>query len=113
MSITGVREFGHTDEISFPNGDADDFVEFELPNNSNPAQRIQVELDCALEGELDAIVRATLFEDGIATTRSVRCNEGRVDLTVDNTRVQSLRIAFSVVSDPTFVDYTLRVIAFD
>ncbi|MBT8491659.1 MAG: hypothetical protein KJO07_01255 [Deltaproteobacteria bacterium] len=112
MSPTTTREFFYSDAISFPDGDAADFVELELPNNSNSAQNIEVTLDAAFEGQQDVLVRATLFEDGEQTTRIVQANQGTVSLTVDNTKVQTLRIHFSSVAEPTFVDYTLSVQAY-
>jgi len=111
LSITGTRELIHTNEISFPQGDQEDFVRFELPNNSNTSQRISVTLDCALDGQSDAIVRAFITEDG-QVVGSVMCNDGPQNITIDNSKAQDVRIAFSSVNAATFVDYTLTVAPF-
>lgn len=116
LSITGNRRLDHTGQISADQGDAEDWVEFELPNNSNPAHRITVELQCAFitDGLDEGQVRVTLFEDGEEeTTLTAACNEGPRDLTVDNGKVQSARIYFSVAPEAqTLVDYTLSVVGF-
>ncbi len=111
LSITGTRELIHSNEISFPAGDQEDFVRFELPNNSNPNQRVSVTLDCALDGQSDAIVRAFILEDGDIVD-TVTCNDGPTEVTIDNTRVQDVRIGFASVNAPTYVDYTLTVAPF-
>lgn len=112
LSITGTRSLLHTDEISAPSGDGDDWVAFRLPPSSNPQQRIYLTLDCALTGAPDAIVRATIWTDGAATTRSVACNAGEAPITVDNRLPHAVRV--HVVSAPTavHVDYTLTVRGF-
>lgn len=114
LRITGLRRLEYIDQISALLGDADDFVEFELPNNSNPSSRIRVKLDCDIEGDDSGQVRVTLYEDGeIDHTLRVLCNEGEKDLTVDNTKVQTARIYFAVTpGDQALVTYHLTVIGF-
>jgi hypothetical protein len=114
LSNTGTRDFTYADEISSPTGDAEDFVEFEFPNNSNPDQTVRITLDCTITGQADAQGAAVIFEDGVQDN-SLRapCNDGEQVLTVDNTKVQTVRIGFSSVADPTHIDYTLTVIGFE
>lgn len=101
-----------SDAISHPSGDDSDFIEFELPNNSNPNQNVFVTLDGFVDSQSDAVVHATLFEDGVETNTRVLLNEGEVTITVDNTKVQTLRVAFTSVDDVAHLDYTLTVVAF-
>lgn len=109
---TGLDELTHTNDISWPAGDLDDWVSFEYPNNSNPTQYTWLTLDCQIEGQQDAIIRAKIWEDGVATTKSVRCNEGEQRITIDNTKLQTVQIYFAVVAEPTYVSYTFHVRGF-
>ena len=112
MSPTGTRVLEYSGAISYPQGDQADYVEFEVPNNSNSSQRIYVTLDANLEGQQDAIIHATLFEDGEQVSRRVLANDGEVNLTIDNTKIQTLRIAFTSAGEPTYAEYTLTVRAY-
>jgi hypothetical protein len=117
MSPTGNRELVYFDQVSALEGDGDDWIEFELPNNSNSAQRIRVELRCEFSGQAsqNAQVRVTLWEDGEEDlTLRALCNDGLRELTVDNTKVQTARISFSVppVDAQVLVDYELRILGF-
>jgi hypothetical protein len=117
LSITGTRDFAYTDQISSPMGDMEDFVEFEFPNNSNPAQQVRITLDCTFsEAENGAQVRATVWEDGVEDIGlRADCNDGEQILTVDNTKVQTVRIYFSVGptgDEQTLVDYTITIVGF-
>jgi len=112
---TGLRELLYIDQVSAEAGDGSDFIEFELPNNSNPSQRIRVRLDCEFEpSEAGGQVRATLFENGEEDPGNmVLCNDGEKDLTIDNTKVQTARVHFSIPPDAqTLVTYHLTVIGF-
>lgn len=113
LRITGERQLIYTEEISNPAGDPEDFVEFELPNNSNPSQAIFVTLDCAITGDDHAVARVDILEDGVFDgTLSVLCNDGEKTLTVDNTAIQTARISISSAGEATHVDYTLTVVGF-
>ena len=111
LSITGERAFEHIDAISNVEGDLDDWVQFEFPNNSNPNQVMQMSLECTFIGP-ELLVRATIWEDGAPTLEAVSCNEGLQVLTVDNTKVQSVRIHFVGGDEPTLLDYRLSVVGF-
>lgn len=118
LSITGQREIEYTDQISAEEGDLEDFVQFELPNNSNPNQRISVSLDCDVYGDENVTARVDLFDvDGNDPTRitggPIDCNEGEFFVTVQNDLVQSARIRFFGVPEvQTLVEYTFIVDAF-
>jgi hypothetical protein len=112
LSITGTRQVMQTDAISAPAGDADDWLGFDLPNNSNPIQRVYLTLDCALDGDAAAQVRATLWTDGAATTSFAACNDGETAIDVDNTKPQLVQVHVSSAAAPVYVDYTLTVRAF-
>lgn len=112
LSITGTRSLVQTEEISAATGDAEDWVAFRLPASSNAQQRIYLTLDCALTGSPDAIVRATVWTDGVATTKSVACNAGEAPITVDNTLEHAVRVHVVSAPDDVHVDYTLTVRAF-
>jgi hypothetical protein len=112
LSITGEREFTYSDEISSPEGDDLDFIEFEFPNNSNTAQVVRITLDCAFEGDLEAVGAARILEDGEAGTLRVQCNEGEQTLTVNNTKVQTARVEITTAAGPTHLEYTLTVVGF-
>jgi uncharacterized protein YraI len=112
MSITGVRNFSHTNDVSYANGDQDDWVEFEFPNNANTSQPVWVTLNCNLVGGGNAQLRATLYEDGAGTTQIVLCNDGEKQLTVNNTKTQQLRIHFGITAPDIYATYTLTVIGF-
>ena len=109
MSPTGTREFTYTGDISFPDGDLEDFVEFELPNNSNPSTRMQITLDCTFTGQDDAIVRVNIYEDGVKGSETALCNDGATNITIDNTMVQTAVIEVSSASEPLHVQYSLFV----
>ncbi len=109
---TGTRNFSYSNAISFPDGDQDDWVEFEFPNNSNTAQRVWITLNCSITGDPGAQVRATVWEDGVKTTKIVLCGQGETQLTVDNTKTQQLQIHFGIASDPVYATYDLTVVGF-
>jgi hypothetical protein len=112
----GTRDFSYADQISTPMGDTEDWVEFEFPVSSTTTdQQVSIALDCVFsEAENGAQVRATVWEDGVEDLGLLAiCNGGEPTLTVDNTKVQSVRIYFTI--DPTddvqtLVDYNLTVV---
>lgn len=115
LRITGLRQLAYADQISAEAGDDADFIEFQLPNASNPLQRITVRLDCDFDlPDSGGQVRVTLHEDGeLDPGQMVLCNEGEQDLTVDNTKVQTAMVHFSITPDfQTRVDYELTIIGF-
>ncbi|NKQ35904.1 MAG: SH3 domain-containing protein [Chloroflexi bacterium] len=112
LSITGNRNFNYSDAISYEEGDQDDWIEFEFPNNSNPNQVVWITLDCAISGSDSAQVRATIYEDGGQTTKIVLCNQGETQLTVDNTKTQQVRIHFGITDENVYATYTLTVVGF-
>jgi hypothetical protein len=110
MSPTGTRVFYYSNDISFPEGDSEDFVEFRLPNNSNPNSTVWITLDCAIDGPEDTLVDARIWEDGVeSANKRVACNDGEQTITINNTKDQTVRIHFLSVSDAAYVDYTLTV----
>jgi hypothetical protein len=109
---TGTRNFSHANQVSYPNGDQEDWVEFEFPNNSNTSQRVWVTLDCTISGDPNAQLRATLWENGAATTQIAICNQGEVQLTVNNTAVQQLRVHFGITGEGIYADYALNVVGY-
>lgn len=118
LSITGTREIAYTDQISAQDGDTQDFVQFELPNNSNPNQNIAVSIDCDVYGDEDAFARVELLNvDRNGTARingpPIDCNEGEFRVTVQNDQVQLARIYVQGVTNvQTLVEYTLVVAPF-
>lgn len=112
LSPTGSRNFSHTNDISFENGDQDDWIEFEFPNNSNANQAVWITLNCTISGSDSAQVRATIYENGVQTTQIVLCNEGEKQLTVDNTKTQQVRIHFGIPAPNTYATYTITVVGF-
>lgn len=112
LSITGIRNFSHSHDVSYANGDQEDWVEFEFPNNSNTSQPVWITLNCTIVGEGNAQLRATLYEDEAGTTQIVLCNEGEKQLTVNNTKTQQLRIHFGITAPDIYATYTLTVIGF-
>ena len=118
LSITNTREIVYTDQISAEDGDNEDFVQFELPNNSNPNQRIEVEIDCDVFGDETVFARVELLNvDGNDTTRitggPIDCNEGPFQVTVRNDQVQLARIHVQgVPQEQTLIEYTLVVSPF-
>jgi len=112
FSPTGTRNFTHVNKISFPDGDNDDWVEFEFPNNSNSSQRVWVTLECTITGDPGAQLRATVYENESNTNQIAICNQGEVQLTVDNTKKQQLRIHFGITGDGILADYTVTVVGF-
>ena len=118
LSITNTREIVYTDQISAEDGDNEDFVQFELPNNSNPNQRIEIEIDCDVFGDETVFARVELLNvDGNDTTRinggPIDCNEGPFQVTVRNDQVQLARIYVQgVPQEQTLIEYTLVVAPF-
>ena len=118
LSITGTREIFYTDQISAEDGDNQDFVQFELPNNSNPNQRIAVSIDCDVYGDENVFARVELLNvDGNDATRitgpPIDCNEGEFLVTIRNDQVQLARVYVQGVPEvQTLVEYTLVVAPF-
>ena len=118
LSITNTREIIYTDQISAEDGDNEDFVQFELPNNSNPNQNIAIEIDCDVFGDEEVFARVDLFNvDGNDATRinggPIDCNEGEFRVTVRNDQVQLARIRVQgVPQEQTLIEYTLVVSPF-
>lgn len=118
LSITGTREIVYTDQISAEDGDNEDFVQFELPNNSNPNQRIEIDIDCDVYGDETVFARVELLNvDGNDTTRinggPFDCNEGPFPVTVRNDQVQLARIHVQGVPQvQTLIEYTFVVSPF-
>lgn len=118
LSITGQRELAYTDQISAEDGDPADYVQFELPNNSNTNQRVTVSLDCDIYGDETVTARVELSNvDRDGSTRitgpPIDCNEGEFFVTVQNDQVQSARIYIQGAPDAqTLVEYTFIVEAF-
>jgi hypothetical protein len=118
LSITNTREIVYTDQISAEDGDHEDFVQFKLPNNSNPNQRIEIDIDCDVFGDETVFARVELLNvDGNDTTRinggPIDCNEGPFQVTVRNDQVQLARIHVQgVPQEQTLIEYTLVVAPF-
>ena len=115
LSITGTRNFSHQSDISFAGGDNEDFVAFEFPNNSNSSQTVWITLDCALSGDVgNAQMVATILEDGVEKSgTTVFCNGGEQQLTVDNTKKQTVRIYYNITNEGVYGTYTLTVVGFN
>ena len=112
LSPTGTRNFTHSNAVSYANGDQDDWVEFEFPNNSNSNQNVWVTLECTIIGNPEAQLRAIVYEDGNATNKIVICNQGETTLTVDNTKVQQVQIHWGIPKDNVYADYVLTVVGY-
>lgn len=118
LSITNTREIVYTDQISSEDGDNEDFVQFELPNNSNPKQNIAIAIDCDVFGDEEVFARVDLFNvDGNDETRingvPIDCNAGELRVTVRNDQVQMARVRVQGVPQvQTLIEYTLVVAPF-
>jgi hypothetical protein len=118
LSITNTREIVYTDQISAEDGDNEDFVQFELPNASNPNQNMGIQIDCEVFGDEEVFARVELLNvDGNDTTRinggPIDCNEGEFRVTVRNDQVQLARIHVQgVPEEQTLIEYTLVVAPF-
>jgi len=118
LSITNTREIVYTDQISAEDGDNEDFVQFELPNNSNPNQNMGISIDCDVFGDETVFARVELLNvDGNDTTRinggPIDCNEGEFRVTVRNDQVQLARIHVQgVPEEQTLIEYTIVVAPF-
>ncbi|MDH3656215.1 MAG: hypothetical protein OEN21_18290 [Myxococcales bacterium] len=115
LSITGDRELVYSDLISAEDGDREDFVQFELPNASNPNQNIRVAIDCVVEGDTEVFARVEILNVGnndttAATGGPIDCNDGFSNITIRNDRVQAVRIYVQGVPETqTLIEYTLTV----
>ena len=118
LSITNTREIVYTDQISSEDGDNEDFVQFELPNNSTPKQTIAIAIDCDVFGDEEVFARVDLFNvDGNDETRingvPIDCNAGELRVTVRNDQVQMARVRVQGVPQvQTLIEYTLVVAPF-
>ena len=112
FSPTGTKSFTYSNAVSYANGDQEDWVEFEFPNNSNSNQVVWITLDCTITGDPEAQLRATIYEDGNSTNKIVICNQGETQLTVDNTKVQQVRIHWGITKDDIYANYTITVVGF-
>ncbi len=115
LSITGDRELVYSDLISAEEGDREDFVQFELPTNSNTNQNIRVAIDCIVEGDTEVSARVEILnvgngESDAATGGPIDCNDGFSNITIRNDRVQAVRIYVQGVPETqTLIEYTLTV----
>ena len=118
LSITNTREIVYTDQISAEDGDNEDFVQFELPNASNPNQNMGISIDCDVFGDENVFARVELLNvDGNDATRinggPIDCNEGEFRVTVRNDQVQLARIYVQGVPEvQTLIEYTIVVAPF-
>lgn len=118
LSITGTREIIYSDVISAEDGDTQDFVQFELPNNSNPNQNMGIQIDCDVFGDQNVFARVELMNvDGNDATRingpPIDCNQGEFRVTVQNDQVQLARIHVQgVPEEQTLIEYTIVVAPF-
>lgn len=112
FSPTGNRNFTYGNDVSYADGDQEDWVEFEFPNNANTNQTVRLTLTCAIAGSESAQLRATIWEDGVKTTKIVICNQDE-QLTVDNTKVQQVQIHFGITDEGIYATYTLTVVGFN
>lgn len=118
LSITNTREIVYTDQISAEDGDNEDFVQFELPNASNPNQNMGISIDCDVFGDENVFARVELLNvDGNDATRinggPIDCNEGEFRVTVRNDQVQLARIHVQGVPEvQTLIEYTIVVAPF-
>ncbi len=118
LSITGTREIIFSEVISSEAGDNEDFVQFELPNNSNPNQNMGIQIDCDVFGDQDVTGRVELMNvDGNDETRinggPIDCNEGEFRVTVRNDQVQRARIYVQgLPQEQTLIEYTIIVAPF-
>lgn len=118
LSITGDRELVYSDLISVEEGDTEDFVQFNLPPNANPNQRIEVGIDCIVEGDTEVFARVEILNVGngeseAATGGPIDCNGGFVNVTIRNDRVQAVRIYTQGAPETqTLIEYTLTVAPF-
>ncbi|NOQ84068.1 MAG: hypothetical protein GQ551_08665 [Myxococcales bacterium] len=118
LSITNTREIVYTDQISAEDGDNEDFIQFELPNNSNPVQRITVSIDCDVYGDENVFARVELLNvNGNDATRitgpPIDCNEGEFFVSIRNDQVQLARVYVQgVPEEQTMIEYTLVVAPF-
>ena len=65
LSITNTREIVYTDQISAEDGDNEDFVQFELPNASNPNQNMGISIDCDVFNGVAMSASFTLTARGV------------------------------------------------
>ena len=79
LSIIGDRELVYSDLISVEEGDREDFVQFELSNNSNPNQNIRVAIDCIVEGDTEVFARVEILRDPQRRQRRIRGSHRRPD----------------------------------
>ena len=118
LSITNTREIVYTDQISAEDGDNEDFVQFELPNASNPNQNMGISIDCDVFGDENVFARVELLNvDGNDATRinggPIDCNEGEFRVTVRNDQVQRARIHVQGVPEvQTLIECTIVVAPF-
>ncbi len=118
LSITGNREIEYTDVISAEAGDTQDFVQFELPNGSNPDQRIEIGIDCEVLGDDNVTARVEVLNVGTQQPSRILagpidCNEGLFQVTVDNTQKQLARVYLQgLPQEQTLIEYTLMVYPF-
>jgi hypothetical protein len=113
LSPTGNRNFTYSNDVSYANGDQEDWVEFEFPNNANTNQTVRLTLSCTIAGSESAQLRATIWEDGVRTNEIAICNQDEQQLTVDNTKVQQVQIHFGITDEGIYATYTLTVVGFN
>ena len=108
--LVGPEALVHSGAISYPGGDLEDWISFEAPNGSNPSQRMWMTIDCTIIGD-DMTLRAAVYEDGDTSfsSESVDCGEGEQSITIDNTKVQSVKLYLTGVYGTTYADYQITV----
>jgi len=115
MNPTNNRTKSRTDEVSSPNGDNEDWVQFDIPNPSNTTYRLKsMELTCTLHGDAaNAQLQAKVWQNGAASrgAKSLAiCGNGPVTPTIDGTQPIQIRVYFGLFSQDVHADYTLTVV---
>ena len=113
-----IQNYRHRELETLRRSDIEDFVQFELPNASNPNQNMGISIDCDVFGDEEVFARVDLFNvDGNDETRingvPIDCNAGELRVTVRNDQVQMARVRVQGVPQvQTLIEYTLVVAPF-
>lgn len=111
FSPTGQRNFTHSSDVSVPQGDVDDWVQFKPVNSESGTASTWFTLTC--DGDAGSVqwLRAILFDNGQQTTQLVFCGDDQKRLTLTVNHIYQLRITY-LNTDPHYAQYQLTVVGY-
>ncbi len=107
FSATGTRQFVYSSQVSTPQGDLEDWVEFTPFSAQGTRANLLISLNCSGNGSL----LVELWQGGTALLGwgSLSCGDVDKPVSLDASQAYELRLAVASGEGPRLVNYTLTV----